>query len=164
MRCPYCKEEKDKVIDSRSSKGGREIRRRRECLACGRRFTTRERVEDTVRLQVVKKDGSRTPFERQKVLEGLQRACYKRAVSAQMMEKIVEEVEEEVFRAFDREVKSHFIGERVMRKLRKIDQVSYVRFASIYRDFQDVHDFIDEVQEVNDLARGEAPGQRTLFD
>ncbi|MBN1342308.1 MAG: transcriptional repressor NrdR [Phycisphaerae bacterium] len=164
MRCPFCKEDKDKVIDSRASEGGRVIRRRRECLACTRRFTTRERVDDTIKLQVIKKDGSRAPFDRNKIAEGLQRACYKRPISADVLERMVEEVEEEVFQNFDREVKSQFIGERVMRKLRQIDQVAYVRFASVYHDFKDVHEFIDEVQEVRDLSRAETPGQRTLFE
>ncbi len=164
MRCPYCKEDKDKVIDSRASEGGRVIRRRRECLSCGRRFTTRERVDETVKLQVIKKDGSRAPFDRNKILEGVQRACYKRPVATDALLAMVEEVEAEAFHVFDREVQSQFIGERVMRKLRQIDQVAYVRFASVYHDFKDVHEFIDEVQEVRDLTRGEAPGQRTLFE
>jgi len=164
MRCPYCKEDEDKVIDSRSSEGGRVVRRRRECLSCGRRFTTRERVEDAVKLQVIKKDGTRAPFDRTKILDGLQRACYKTSVSVDALETLVEEVEGEVFHNFDREVKSHFIGERVMRKLRQLDQVAYVRYASVYHDFKDIHEFIDEVHDVRDLARGEAPGQRSLFD
>ena len=152
------------MIDSRSSDAGRVIRRRRECLSCGRRFTTRERIEDTIKLQVIKKDGNREPFDRKNIAEGLERACYKRPISADVLEVLVEEVEEEVFQNFDREVKSQFIGERVMRKLRQIDQVAYVRFASVYHDFKDVHDFIDEVHEVHDLSRGETPGQKTLFD
>jgi len=164
MRCPYCKEDEDKVIDSRSSEGGRVVRRRRECLSCGRRFTTRERVEDAVKLQVIKKDGTRAPFDRAKILDGLQRACYKTSVSADALETLVEEVEGEVFHNFDREVNTHFIGERVMRKLRQLDQVAYVRYASVYHDFRDVHEFIDEVHDVRDLARGETPGQRSLFD
>jgi len=164
MRCPFCKEDKDKVIDSRSSEGGRVVRRRRECLSCGRRFTTRERIEEAVKVQVIKKDGSREPFERNKILEGLQRACYKRPVATQALEGLVEAVEEEVFQNFDREVKSQFIGERVMRKLRQLDQVAYVRFASVYHDFTDIHEFIDEVEEVRDRARDESPGQPSLFD
>ncbi len=164
MRCPYCKEDSDKVIDSRSAEGGRVVRRRRECTACNRRFTTRERIEDKIRLQVIKKDGSRAPFDRSKILEGLQRACYKRPVSTAALESLVEEVEEEVFHNYDREVQSQFIGERVMRKLRQIDPVAYVRFASVYHEFKDIHEFIDEVQDVREHARQEAPGQRTLFD
>lgn len=164
MRCPFCKEDRDKVIDSRSSEGGRVVRRRRECISCRRRFTTRERIEDVIKLQVIKKDDSRAPFDRTKILQGLQGACYKRPVSVDALEALVEEVEEEVFQNFDREVESQFIGERVMRKLRLIDQVAYVRFASVYHDFKDIHDFIDEVHEVSDLARGDTPGQKTLFD
>jgi transcriptional repressor NrdR len=164
MRCPFCKEDTDKVIDSRSSQGGRAIRRRRECLACGRRFTTRERVDDTVKLQVIKKDGSRQPYDRNKILEGLQRACYKRPISVDAMMALTEDVEAEIFQNFDREVKSRFIGERVMRKLRHLDQVAYVRFASVYHEFKDIHDFIDEVEGVREEARDQVPGQRTLFD
>lgn len=164
MRCPFCKEDKDKVIDSRSSEGGRVIRRRRECQSCNRRFTTRERIDDTIKLQVVKKDGKRVPFDRRRILEGLEGACYKRPVSPEAIEKLVEAVEEEVFQHFDREVPSQFIGERVMRKLRNLDKVAYVRFASVYHDFKDVHEFIDEVNEVTDLSRGETPEQQTLFD
>jgi transcriptional repressor NrdR len=164
MRCPFCKEDTDKVIDSRSSDGGRAIRRRRECLACGRRFTTRERIEDLIRLQVIKKDGSREPFDRSKILEGIQRACYKRPISVDAMMALTDEIEAEIFHNFDREVKSQFIGERVMRKLRKVDQVAYVRFASVYHEFKSIHEFIDEVQEVRQAARDEVPGQRSLFD
>jgi len=164
MRCPFCKEDTDKVIDSRSSENGRVIRRRRECLSCGRRFTTRERIEDKFRLQVIKKDGSREPFERTKILEGLQRACYKRPVSADAMMALTDEVEAEVFHNFDREVTSRFIGERVMKKLRLLDQVAYVRFASVYHEFKSIHEFIDEVEGVREVTRDEVPGQRTLFD
>jgi len=164
MRCPYCREDRDKVIDSRSAEGGQVTRRRRECLACGRRFTTRERVDETIKLQVIKKDGTRAPYDRNKILEGVQRACYKRQVSTGTLLAMVEEVEAEVFHNFDREVKSQFIGERVMRKLRRIDQVAYVRFASVYHSFKDIHEFIDEVEDVRDIARGETPGQRSLFD
>ncbi len=164
MRCPFCKEDTDKVIDSRSSDGGRVIRRRRECLACKRRFTTRERVEDRLKLQVIKKDGSRQPFERSKIFEGLQRACYKRPVSTDALSLLVDEVEADVFQSFDKEVKSQYIGEHVMRKLRTLDQVAFVRFASVYHEFKSIHDFIDEVQGVRETARTEMPGQRTLFD
>ncbi len=163
MRCPFCKEDQDKVIDSRSSEGGRVIRRRRECQSCSRRFTTRERVDDTIKLQVIKKDGKRVPFDRRKILEGLEGACYKRPVSPEAIEKLVEAVEEEVFQNFDREVPSQYIGERVMRKLRNLDKVAYVRFASVYHDFKDVHEFIDEVHEVDDISRGDTPDQQTLF-
>jgi transcriptional repressor NrdR len=164
MRCPYCKDDNDKVIDSRSSEGGRVVRRRRECTSCKRRFTTRERIDEALKLQVIKGDGTREPFDRGKILKGLERACYKREVSAEALDALVDEVEEEVFQRFDREVQSRFIGERVVRKLRHLDQVAYVRFASVYRQFDDVDEFIEEVEDVKDFARDESPGQQDLFE
>ena len=163
MRCPFCKEDQDKVIDSRSSEGGRIIRRRRECLACKRRFTTYERVEDAVKLTVVKKDGSRVPYNRQRIIAGVQKACYKRPISMQQIENLAEEVEEEIFRRQGQEVSSRFIGEQTMTRLKVLDQVAYVRFASVYRDFQDLGQFIEEVNEVMD-RKEPAPGQKKLFD
>ncbi len=163
MRCPFCKEDQDKVIDSRSSEGGRIIRRRRQCLACKRRFTTYERVEDAVKLTVVKKDGSRIPYNRQRIIAGVQKACYKRPISMQQIENLAEEVEEEIFRQQGQEVSSRFIGEQTMKRLKSLDQVAYVRFASVYRDFQDLGQFIEEVNEVMDRTEP-APGQKKLFD
>jgi len=163
VRCPFCKEDQDKVIDSRSSEGGRIIRRRRECLACKRRFTTYERVEDAVKLTVVKKDGSRVPYNRQRIIAGVQKACYKRPISMQQIENLAEEVEEEIFRRQGQEVSSRFIGEQTMTRLKVLDQVAYVRFASVYRDFQDLGQFIEEVNEVMD-RKEPAPGQKKLFD
>lgn len=163
MRCPFCKEDQDKVIDSRSSEGGRIIRRRRQCLACKRRFTTYERVEDAVKLTVVKKDGSRVPYNRQRIIAGVQKACYKRPISMQQIENLAEEVEEEIFRRQGQEVSSRFIGEQTMTRLKVLDQVAYVRFASVYRDFQDLGQFIEEVNEVMD-RKEPAPGQKKLFD
>src|SRR4051812_19011944 len=137
MRCPFCDADKDhlKVIDSRSGEGGRAIRRRRRCLACKKRFTTYERIEENVRLTVIKKDGTRVPFDRQKVLTGLERACYKRPIEQEQLQRIADEVEDEVNCHYDKEVPSQVIGEMVTERLRRLDQVAYVRFASVYRRF-----------------------------
>ncbi len=162
MRCPFCKEDKDKVVDSRSSDTGRVIRRRRQCLACKRRFTTYEKVGESFKLYVVKKDNSRVPYDRDKVIAGLQKACYKRLVSAEQIQQIADKVEEDVFRSFDKEVSSAFIGESVMKHLRNVDKVAYIRFASVYRDFKDAGELIDEVSQV--IQRAEHAGQRKLFD
>ncbi len=163
MRCPFCKGDDDKVIDSRASDGGRSVRRRRECLRCGRRFTTYERVED-IRLAVIKRDGSRMPYDRSKLLAGLQRASYKRPISAERMEQIVDEVEEAIFSQHDREVSSQVIGEKLAAVLRRVDKVAYVRFASVYRQFEDVGDFIEEAREVLERSAEDVPGQTQLFE
>jgi len=163
MQCPVCKLDNDKVVDSRTSQGGRVIRRRRECLACGKRFTTYERIESTVRLTVVKKDGSRVPYDRDKILLGLEKACYKLSVSQSALADIVEKVEEQILANFDREVPSKFIGEQSGRFLGQLDQVAYVRFASVYREFRDVGEFIDEAADVMDKQKKDIPGQQELF-
>lgn len=164
MQCPFCKEpNQDKVIDSRATEGGKVIRRRRHCLKCSKRFTTYERVEEFVRLAVIKKDGRRTPYDRSKVMGGLQRACWKREIPADALVKLVDEVEDEIFRAFDREVPSRVIGAMVATRLRRLDKVAYLRFASIEKEFQEVGDFIEEAQAVIDQSRREAPGQQELF-
>ncbi|MCD6388334.1 MAG: transcriptional repressor NrdR [Desulfobulbaceae bacterium] len=163
MRCPYCKEDKDKVIDSRSSDGGRIVRRRRQCLLCGRRFTTYERIEDLVKLTVVKKDGSRVPYNRDKVIAGIQKACYKRPVSMQRIAKAAEDIEEEILRGSGQEVLSQLIGRLTMVFLKQLDKVAYVRFASVYHEFEEVDQFIEEVHEVMQRP-GEFPGQKKLFD
>lgn len=162
MQCPYCGKDNDKVVDSRSSDGGRVVRRRRQCIQCKRRFTTYERVEETIRLTVIKKDGSRMPYERNKILGGLQAATYKRPVSQQQLLGIVEATEEEIFRQFSREVPSSFIGDTVSRLLRAVDEVAYVRFASVYRAFEDVGDYIDEAREVIQTPE-DHPSQKLLF-
>ena len=149
MRCPFCHEDRDKVVDSRGAAAGYAIRRRRECQACQRRFTTYERVEQ-MPLRVIKKDGSRVPFDRQKILAGILKACEKRPVSAQVIEEAVADIEGEIHRTFEKEVPSKVIGELVMRRLSAIDQVAYVRFASVYREFKDVSEFIDEVRPILD--------------
>lgn len=145
MKCPSCQKDNDRVIDSRASEDGFAIRRRRECLACKRRYTTYERIEATT-IKVVKKDGSRVPFDRSKIKQGLEKACWKRPVSDAQLEAIVTAVENRVEAMFDSEVESQYLGELVMQHLRKLDQVAYVRFASVYRRFEDVHDFVDELR------------------
>ncbi|MCA9103448.1 MAG: transcriptional regulator NrdR [Pirellulales bacterium] len=144
MKCPFCREDNDRVIDSRACEDGYAIRRRRECADCGRRFTTYERLEESV-IKVIKKDGSRTPFDREKIRLGLEKACWKRPISAAQIEAVVTTVEHQIFTTFDTEVPSREIGELVMRHLGGLDKVAFVRFASVYRDFEDVHDFVDEL-------------------
>ena len=162
MRCPFCKEDRDKVVDSRSSDSGRVIRRRRQCLACKKRFTTYEKIGESFKLYVVKKDDSRVPYDREKVLVGLQKACYKRPVSVEQIQQIVDRVEEDIFRDFDKEVLSSYIGESVMKHLRQIDKVAYIRFASVYRDFKDADELIEEMtQAIQDSDHTEQPN---LFD
>src|SRR5437868_12947303 len=135
MRCPFCDAEKEslKVIDSRSCDAGRAIRRRRKCDHCGKKFTTYERVQQTVRLMVVKKDGRRVPWDKAKILSGLERACFKRPVPESELLRIGDEVEEEVFNSHDREVQTAVVGQLVTDRLRRLDQVAYVRFASVYK-------------------------------
>ncbi len=161
MRCPFCKEEQDKVIDSRSSDGGRIIRRRRQCLACNKRFTTYEKTSESFRMYVIKKDNSRVPYDREKIIAGLQKACYKRSVSAEQVRQIADKVEEDVFKNFDKEVTSSFIGESVIKHLRDVDKVAYIRFASVYRDFKDAGEFIDEITQA--ISQPDVAGQPKLF-
>ncbi len=145
MQCLFCKVDNDKVINSRTSMDGLSVKRRRECLNCGRRFTTYERVEESP-IRVIKKDGSRIDFDRNKILNGLLKACEKRPVSTETLENIVSEIERTVYDKFDREVDTKFIGELVMRKLEILDKVAYVRFASVYREFKDISEFINELK------------------
>src|SRR5919107_1807462 len=166
MRCPFCSADKEslKVIDSRTCENGRSIRRRRECLHCGKRFTTYERVEQVTRLMVVKKDGRRLPWDRERILGGLERACFKRPIPENELIRITDEVEEEVKAAYDREVPSTAIGQIVIDKLRRLDQVAYVRFASVYRQFKTLEELVGEAQAVIDARRYEdPPGQGRLF-
>ncbi len=146
MRCPYCRNMEDKVIDSRMSGEGVSIRRRRECLKCGKRFTTYEYVERAT-LMVVKRDGTRKRFDREKIKAGIMKACEKRPVSMDDIERIVEEVEREVQKKTDNEIKSTMIGNMVMEKLHDLDEVAYVRFASVYRRFKDVSHFMKELKK-----------------
>ena len=147
MKCPYCGYSESKVIDSRPADEGASIRRRRECLSCGKRFTTYETVE-SLPMVVVKKDGSRQSFERRKVLGGMIRACEKRPVPLAELEKIAEEIEQDLQNSMEREVSTEDIGEKVMDRLRSVDQVAYVRFASVYRSFKDINTFMDELAKL----------------
>lgn len=147
MRCPFCAHLESKVIDSRASAVGDVIRRRRECESCGRRFTSRERVEDVLPV-VVKKDGARVPWEREKVLRGVRLACNKRPVAMDKIERFIDELERELIESEAKEVASQSIGERVMRKLRELDEVAYVRFASVYRSFRDIEEFRSELDRI----------------
>ena len=162
MRCPFCKEDRDRVVDSRSSDSGRVIRRRRQCLVCNRRFTTYEKAGESFKLYVVKKDKNRVPYERDKLIGGLQKACYKRPVSAEQIQHIADRAEEDIFRNFDKEVSSAFIGESVMKHLRAVDKVAYIRFASVYRDFRGAGDLIEEVSRA--IREAEPMEQLKLFD
>ncbi len=145
MRCPFCRIDNDRVIDSRASEDKFSIRRRRECLSCKRRYTTYERLEE-MNVKVIKKDGEREPFSRRKISEGLAKACWKRPISEEQIESLISAVESEIYANFDSEVNSRDLGELVMKHLGRLDQVAFVRFASVYREFKDVRDFVDELQ------------------
>jgi transcriptional repressor NrdR len=147
MRCPFCAQLDSKVIDSRTSSTGDVIRRRRECEGCARRFTSRERVEDVLPV-VVKKDGAREPFDREKVLHGVRLACNKRPVAMDRIERFIDELERQLIEGEAKEVPSQEIGERVMRLLRSLDEVAYVRFASVYRSFRDIDEFRSELDKL----------------
>jgi transcriptional repressor NrdR len=147
MKCPNCQVDNDRVIDTRTNDERTIIRRRRECLKCGKRYSTYERYEPTT-LKVIKKGNVREPFERDKILRGLEKACWKRPISHAQIEVVVQAIESEVSDKFDVEVDSHSLGQIVMAHLKKLDQVAYVRFASVYRQFKDVRDFVDELQPI----------------
>jgi len=147
MKCPFCGHTESRVVDSRISKDGESIRRRRECLGCKKRFTTSERGEDTLPL-VVKKDGRREPFDRQKIFSGLKKACEKRPVSVDTLEKIISRIEQGLIEGGDREVKSSVIGEKLMEELYNLDGIAYVRFASVYRQFKDINQFMKELKDL----------------
>ena len=147
MRCPYCGYEDSKVVDSRPADEGSSIRRRRECLKCEKRFTTYETVE-SLPMIVIKKDGSRQSFDRNKILRGIQRSCEKRPVSAADMERMTSEIEQDIQNALEREVSTEVIGEKVMEKLKTADEVAYVRFASVYRQFKDINTFMAELNKI----------------
>lgn len=148
MKCPYCSEESDKVIDTRSVQDGNAVRRRRECQSCNERYTTYEYIE-RVSLTVIKSDERREPFDRSKLLRGLQISTAKRPVSEKQLQQLVEDVENELFKANKSEVASQLIGEMVMDRLRNLDEVAYVRFASVYRKFQDKTEFVDEIKDLS---------------
>ena len=148
MRCPFCNHIEDKVIDSRQGKDAEVIRRRRECLKCEGRFTSYERIENILP-HVIKKDNSRVLFDRQKIIQGLERACEKRPVSVEAREELANKIEKSLQAAGEKEISSSFIGEQIMDYLKEIDQVAYVRFASVYRQFKDIKEFM---QEINDIV------------
>ena len=147
MKCPYCSYTKDRVIDSRASNENRSVRRRRECMKCKRRFTTYESVEE-ISMMVVKRDGRRENFDRNKIISGILKACEKRPVSLQKVEDLVDKVERELYKKYEKEVKAEAIGELVMERLHRIDEVAYVRFASVYRQFKDINAFMVELKDL----------------
>ena len=152
MKCPFCKADNSRVVDSRASADGFAIRRRRECLACSRRYTTYERIEESP-VRVVKKDGRREPLDRRKILMGLIKACEKRPVSARALDEAVDRVESLLAESTEREVETRVIGAMVMDSLRDLDKVAYVRFASVYRQFEDVDEFMDELKALIDTRK-----------
>ncbi len=147
MRCPYCDFQESKVIDSRPTEEGNAIRRRRECIKCGKRFTTYEKIE-TIPVMVVKKDSSREPFNRTKIMNGILRSCEKRPVAMDDIEMVVNDIETKIMNSLEREVTTGTIGEMVMERLKKLDEVAYVRFASVYREFKDINTFMDELHKL----------------
>ena len=151
MNCPYCGYKESKVVDSRPADEGSSIRRRRECLSCGKRFTTYETVE-SMPMVVIKRDGSRQTFDRQKLVKGMLRACEKRPVSLVQLEKIAGEIEQELQNSLEREIRTEYVGELVMEKLKNVDEVAYIRFVSVYRQFNDINTFM---QELNNLMNEE---------
>ncbi len=156
MKCPFCKNDNDRVLDSRSSQDGFAIRRRRECLVCRERYTTFEHIEQTG-VKIIKKDGVREPFDHAKIKQGLEKACWKRPVSDDQIEAIISAVENELEAKFEKEVESRHVGELVMRFLREVDEVAYIRFASVYRHFKDVQDFVEELRPMLDPTRRHQP-------
>ena len=151
MKCPFCTHDDTRVVDSRLGKEGNNIRRRRECVECERRFTTYERVEETLPL-VIKKDGRREAFDRQKIISGIQRACEKRPVSIATIEKVVDQMEVSLQESGEKEIPASRIGEAIMEALQSLDEVAYVRFASVYRQFRDINEFMSELTDI--LAKG----------
>ncbi len=160
MKCPFCKCDSDRVIDSRASDDGYVIRRRRQCLACNKRFTTLERVTE-LDLRVVKKDGSREPFNPDKIRSGLERACWKRPIPTDVVERAGQEILQEIFLVEGSEIESSLIGEIVLSKLFRLDHVAFIRFASVYRQYRDVNDFVRELQPILQRLDGKSPTSRT---
>lgn len=155
MKCPYCQADNDKVIDSRPSEDGETVRRRRECLFCGRRWSTLETI-DLMPLIVIKKDNSRQPFDRNKLIAGIMKSCEKRPVTLDMIERVVDKIERDEKHQNTREISTVEIGEAVLRHLREIDEVAYIRFMSVYREFNDVASFLDELKQLRNGERGNA--------
>lgn len=164
MLCPSCRETDNKVIDSRLSEGGVAIRRRRVCLSCNRRFTTKERVEEELRLTVIKNGGQRVPYNRENVLNGVARACSKLDIREEQLQELVDHVEEDIFSNHDREVKTEDIGRYVGGHLRRLNPVAYVRFMSVHRKYNTVDAFIEEISDVRVRAAQESPTQQSLFE
>lgn len=156
MKCPYCTEPNTRVVDSRSDKGGAQVRRRRECIRCGRRFTTFEKF-DHLPIMIIKKDGRREDFDREKILKGIKKACEKRAISINLIENKVDDIERELRETNEREIPAKIVGEKIIKALKTIDDVAYVRFASVYREFKDVGDFI---RELKGLVRRECSDEK----
>lgn len=164
MQCPSCKATDNKVIDSRLTEGGSAIRRRRVCSDCGRRFTTKERVEEELRLMVLKANGTRVPYNRANVFNGVQRACYKLNIADELIHGLVDRVEEDIFASHDREVGSEAIGRYVGNHLRKLHPVAYVRFMSVHRKYKTIDQFIEEISDVRARVAHESPEQQSLFE
>ena len=160
MKCPYCGEIDNKVIDSRLSKDASVIRRRRECIICSRRFTTYEHIEE-IPIMIVKKDGRREVFNREKVRSGLKKACQKRNISINVIEEFIDDLERDLRETGEKELPASFIGEKIMTMLHEVDDVAYVRFASVYREFKDVNDFVSELKTLLSTQKSEDRGQRT---
>ena len=152
MKCPFCGNAENKVIDSRISKDGDAIRRRRECISCGKRFTTYEYVEEVLPI-VVKKDGRREPFDKTKIRSGIKKACEKRPISIDVIESIVDRIEQRCQEYQDKEIPASIVGEQVMKELQNLDGVAYVRFASVYREFRDVSDFLEELKDLLNVKK-----------
>ena len=163
MLCPSCKESNNNVIDSRVTERGKVIRRRRECRACRRRFTTKERVEEELRLSVIKADGSRVPYRRTNVANGIERACYKIDVTDEAINALTDQIEQELFSNHDREVTSEQIGWYVGQHLRRVNTVAYIRFMSVYRKYRTVDEFVEEVTDVRERVASDHPDQQSLF-
>ncbi len=163
MLCPSCKANDNKVVDSRVTEGGLAVRRRRECLVCNRRFTTKERLEEELRLTAIKTNQQRVPYEREKILHGAERACYKLDVSEDQLQQLVDRVEEDLFANHDREVTTEQIGQYVGLQLRRLNQVAYVRFMSVHRKYATIDEFIEEIGDIRVRAAQDNPSQKSLF-
>jgi transcriptional repressor NrdR len=164
MKCPSCGEQNShRVIDSRGTEGNSAIRRRRVCEKCDRRFTTKERIEEEIRISVIKRDKSRVPYRRDKIENGIRHACYKVDINDAEIAQVVDGIEEELFREHDRDVASSEIGQIVSKHLRKLNAVAYVRFMSVYRKYNDVTEFVEEIQDVKARAASDLPEQQSLF-
>ncbi len=165
MRCPACKAfNDDKVIDSRMTDGGSAVRRRRVCQACGRRFTTKERIEAELRLTVIKRDGNKAPYRRDKIVRGVLHACYKLDVTEQQIEELADRVEGEIFRDHERSIQSEQVGQYVSAQLRALNPIAYVRFMSVFRKFKEVAEFVEELEDVVVRVENETPDQQSLFE